>query len=126
MKRELKVRDLRIGPPEDAGIARPIPMKRELKVEAYRIKRRFRKLIARPIPMKRELKGYMLGAFQPQTPMIARPIPMKRELKDLRRSDRHDGCREDRKAHPDEKGTESVKSAAHCNGIGGISQGPSR
>ena len=66
------------------------------------------KFIARPIPMKRELKVLSLRARLPRLQNeIARPIPMKRELKDyaligISRKEKN------RKAHPDEKGTESL------------------
>ena len=70
-------------------------------------------VIARPIPMKRELKeevfdGDCLGAFT-----IARPIPMKRELKVNDVIGALECCKLDRKAHPDEKGTESF--GCRCN-----------
>jgi len=64
--------------------------------------------IARPIPMKRELKVHQEPQGLQGSHKIARPIPMKRELKD------HNGCAcyltfwVYRKAHPDEKGTESM------------------
>ena len=81
-------------------------MKRELK-EAIEERARFIYCdIARPIPMKRELKVCGMCSAPKDEILIARPIPMKRELKEdgaLRglQGDRH------RKAHPDEKGTES-------------------
>jgi len=56
--------------------------------------------------MKRELKAFIAG-----TPAviisIARPIPMKRELKDEATMQQTLESFGDRKAHPDEKGTES-------------------
>ena len=63
-------------------------------------------VIARPIPMKRELKElWPCLDFLPSL-AIARPIPMKRELKaGCWGNDRVSLCH--RKAHPDEKGTES-------------------
>jgi len=64
--------------------------------------------IARPIPMKRELKVLTCYPLPALTGNIARPIPMKRELKDLYLIERGEESVH-RKAHPDEKGTESMK-----------------
>ena len=64
--------------------------------------------IARPIPMKRELKVFFSIALDRSSNFIARPIPMKRELKAPQTlAGRRYG--DNRKAHPDEKGTESLK-----------------
>jgi len=55
--------------------------------------------------MKRELKVVMPRVFQAVS-AIARPIPMKRELKAVTISAYRVNGLADRKAHPDEKGTE--------------------
>ena len=56
--------------------------------------------------MKRELKGSSGGNLGDAREGIARPIPMKRELKGIEQVE-FERPRADRKAHPDEKGTES-------------------
>ena len=76
--------------------------------------------------MKRELKVVKAGSGGLALGDIARPIPMKRELKEklwpaLQCS--HDSYR---KAHPDEKGTESIPPLILWACKSGISQGPSR
>ena len=74
--------------------------------------------------MKRELKGSPLTTPPSTTTAIARPIPMKRELKEQLTYLGRNGTGY-RKAHPDEKGTESdpfAGSGTTCM----ASQGPSR
>jgi len=44
--------------------------------------------------------------------LIARPIPMKRELKGFRRASTLSAGAPDRKAHPDEKGTERIRAGS--------------
>jgi len=58
--------------------------------------------------MKRELKGYAVSFPSDSDPNIARPIPMKRELKGNYKADSGDVIELNCKAHPDEKGTESI------------------
>ena len=55
--------------------------------------------------MKRELKGMMGCLTHPALCPIARPIPMKRELK-VQVERLQVVLKGNRKAHPDEKGTE--------------------
>ncbi len=62
--------------------------------------------------MKRELKGKQLTTAKDIEPIIAKLIPMKRELKASHPLGRNDGSGWDRKADPDEKGTESISSAS--------------
>jgi len=62
--------------------------------------------IARPIPMKRELKDHRIFSPGGNGVFIARPIPMKRELKELFQDHGMRCWVDNRKAHPDEKGTE--------------------
>ena len=57
--------------------------------------------------MKRELKVIPLCSAIIATAKIARPIPMKRELKDSTTPTSDGRNYTNRKAHPDEKGTES-------------------
>ncbi len=83
-------------------------MKRELKVQGHRCSFKRRICIARLIPMKRELKGFSPGFYHSSSVQIARLIPMKRELKDLDAGRLVLAGATDRKAHPDEKGTESI------------------
>ena len=133
MKRELKHEIGALMHAKETGIAKPIPMKRELKrgqmqacgtarpgnrkahpdekgtetgYDDYQERTR-RGLIAKPIPMKRELKQWLYRAAWGYDPPIAKPIPMKRELKHSIRV-AIKSRRLDRKAHPDEKGTETV------------------
>ncbi len=66
--------------------------------------------ITRLIPMKRELKVILTG-IDLISFCITRLIPMKRELKDNKFS-QSPNCAGNHKANPDEKGTESLASAA--------------
>ena len=61
--------------------------------------------------MKRELKAGLPHCEQCRRMEIARPIPMKRELKEYQAWLLLSSHTRDRKAHPDEKGTESL---LHC------------
>ena len=75
--------------------------------------------------MKRELKDKLSIFGCRLRVVIARPIPMKRELKVLINSSPLRAiCY--RKAHPDEKGTESSTIEARQDALDGLSQGPSR
>ena len=88
-------------------IARPIPTKRELKEVEIVGRLVLQYQIARPIPTKRELKVFFLTLGTKFLFLIARPIPTKRELKAPHLLAGTPQPSRDRKAHPDEKGTES-------------------
>jgi len=97
-------------------IARPIPTKRELK------RQHIKRLvfvshinIARPIPTKRELKPFCFRAVLAARSLIARPIPTKRELK-LPSPESPGPMVPHCKAHPDEKGIETVTGASGSSG----------
>ncbi len=55
--------------------------------------------------MRRELKVDATGPCRPPHIIVAKHIPMRRELKETRKDSSGNLVR--RKAHPDEKGTES-------------------
>ncbi len=111
-------------------VAKHIPMRRELKEPRAKLLALAIEVVAKHIPMRRELKGYWQGAVE-WDHHVAKHIPMRRELKVIHRSApqislhqvaKHIPMRRElkarqtlvigifilgRKAHPDEKGTES-------------------
>ena len=64
--------------------------------------------------MKRELKDNLYRSYVMQNLFIARLIPMKRELKGYPVAEFKSTLGMHRKAHPDEKGTESRLSRFRC------------
>ncbi len=64
--------------------------------------------------MKRELKGSESMQIEALKALIARLIPMKRELKAIAMKSSPSQSGIYRKAHPDEKGTESFSGSRYC------------
>ncbi len=93
-------------------------------MEPPRLGIRVHQSVAKHIPMRRELKVHSRASYGTCRNRVAKHIPMRRELKDDR-CDRFGPDVSGRKAHPDEKGTESeIQNVAAA--AGSLSQSTSR